>query len=424
MNEFLDFMKNAVSPYQAVEQGILLLSQENFKEIAMTGPFHLERGGRYYVKPYPTMLFAFTIGENLQNAQEFHIAAAHTDSPCLHVKPSAELRQKGYLKLNTEIYGGPILNTWLDRPLSIAGRIALRTENIYHPKTVLYNAKRPLLTIPNLAVHMNREVNKGIELKKQSDMIPLFGLACGRPDEKQFFLNFLAEELQVEKEDILDFDLYIYNAEQGMTVGMNEEFLSCPRLDNLSSCYALLKGLAAGSRQNGINMIALYDNEEVGSGTKQGADSAMLTMLLEKIYAALSLDKAALDEAILRSFLFSVDVAHALHPNRIDKYDPENFALMNDGIVIKINSNQRYSLDTEAIAVAQMLCEKAGAKFRKFVNHSDIAGGNTIGKIISSWLPMKTVDIGIPLLAMHSARELMGVEDEGNLIKLITEFFS
>lgn len=423
-SEFLDYMKKAVSPYQAVEQGSLLLIQSGFEELAMTKPFSLKKGGKYYLKPYPTMLFAFTVGEDLKKEQDFHIAAAHTDFPCLHVKPSAELQQKGYLRVNTDIYGAPILNTWLDRPLSLAGRVALRTEDAYHPKTVLYNANRPLLTIPNLAVHINREVNKGIELKRQVDMLPLLGLAADMPNDKKYFLSFLAGQLQVDKEDILDFDLYVYNTEEGALVGMKEEFLSCPRLDNQSSCYALLKGLTGGSRQDGINIIALYDNEEVGSGTKQGADSAMLTMLLEKIYAALSLDKATLGEAVLRSFLFSVDVAHALHPNRADKYDPENFALMNDGVVFKINSSQRYTFDTEAVATAQMLCEKSGVKFRKFVNHSDMVGGRTLGPIISSWLPMKTVDIGVPLLAMHSARELMGIEDEWHLIKLMKEFFS
>lgn len=424
ISEFLDYMNKAVSPYHAVEQGISLLQKEGFEELIMTKPFILKKGGKYYVKPYQTTLFAFTVGSELEKEQDFHIAAAHTDFPCLHVKPSAELPQRGYLRVNTEIYGAPILNTWLDRPLSLAGRAALRGEDAYHPKMVLYDAERPVLTIPNLAIHMNREVNKGVELKRQSDMLPLLGLVDSRLNEKQYFLAFLAKQLGVQKEDILDFDMYIYNAEQGALVGMNEEFLSCPRLDNQTSCYALLKGLTAGTRKNGINVIALYDNEEIGSETKQGADSALLTMLLEKIYAALSLDKAALDEAVLRSFLFSVDVAHALHPNRTDKYDPENFALMNDGVVFKINSNQRYTFDTEAVAIAQMLCEKSGAKFRKFVNHADIAGSGTLGPIISSWLPMKTVDIGVPLLAMHSARELMGIEDEEHLIRLMTEFFS
>ncbi len=424
MQEFFDYMKKSVSPYHAVAQGIELLEKEGFTELAMTAPFELKKGGKYYVRPYHTTLFAFTVGKQWKAGQDFHVAAAHTDFPCLHVKAVAELPQKGYLRVNTEIYGGPILNTWLDRPLSLAGRVALRSEDAYHPNMVLYNAKKPVLTIPNLAIHMNREVNKGVELKKQSDMLPLLGLVDEKLNDKQYFVSFLAKQLKVKKEDILDFDLYIYNTEEGVLVGMKEEFYSCPRLDNLTSCYALLKGLIDGKRAEGINLIALYDNEEIGSGTKQGADSALMTMLMEKIFAALGQDKAALDEAVLRSFLFSVDVAHALHPNHPEKYDAENFAKMNDGVVFKINANQRYTFDTEAIAIAQMLCEKSGAKFRKFVNHADIAGGGTLGPIISSWLPMKTVDIGVPLLAMHSARELMGIEDEQHLITLMTEFFN
>ncbi len=271
---------------------------------------------------------------------------------------------------------------------------------------------------------MNRKVNEGVELKKQTDLLPLFGLHAGEGQEAEYLLAFLAGELQCKKEDILDFDLYIYNAEEGVRLGANQEFFSAPRLDNQTSCYALLRAIADGGREDGINVIALYDNEEIGSHTKQGADSMLLMLLLEKIYSSLGMDKANLNEAILRSFLFSVDVAHALHPNHPEKYDPVNHPRMNDGVVFKISVNQRYTYDGQAVAIAQQICEKAGAKFKKFVNHADMPGGGTIGPIISSWLPMKTVDIGVPILAMHSARELMGIEDEEAIIRMMTEFFS
>lgn len=422
--EFKEYMKKSVTPFHSVAAGVEMLEKAGFAELSMTAPFTLKKGGKYYVKPYDTMLLAFTLGTKENDAQSFHIAAAHTDYPCLHVKPAAELAQKGYLRINTEVYGGAILNTWMDRPLSLAGRVALRSSNTYEPEMVLYDAGRPLLTIPNLAIHMNRKVNEGVELKKQCDMLPLFGLASEKWKEPQYFLDFLAAELGRPKEDILDFDLYVYNTEEGTLIGAEEEFFSCPRLDNQTSCYALLRAMIDGGREDGINVIALYDNEEIGSQTKQGADSAMLMLLFEKIYAALGMDKTALNEAILRSFLFSVDVAHALHPNHPEKYDPTNYSLMNDGVVFKISINQRYTYDGQAIAIAQQICEKAGAKYKKFVNHADVAGGGTLGPIISSWLPMKTVDIGVPLLAMHSSRELMGIEDEGHLIKMMTEFFS
>lgn len=423
ISEFREYMRKAVTPYHSVRAGIELLKEAGFSELSMTSPFSLEKGGKYYIKPYETMLFAFTVGRECGAAQVFHIAAAHTDYPCLHIKPTAELSPNGYLRLNTEVYGAAILNTWLDRPLSMAGRVALRSEKIYEPELRLYDAGRPLLTIPNLAIHMNRKLNEGVELKKQCDLLPLFGLS-GEEKNPQYFLDFLAEELRCPKEDILDFDLYVYNTEEGTLLGANQELFSSPRLDNQTSCYALLRAIADGSRADGINVIALYDNEEIGSRTKQGADSALLMLLLEKIYAALGMDKTALNEAVLRSFLFSVDVAHALHPNHPEKYDPVNYSLMNDGVVFKISINQRYTYDGEAVAVAQQLCEKAGAKFKKFVNHADMPGGGTLGPIISSWLPMKTVDIGVPILAMHSARELMGIEDEEHLVRMMTEFFS
>jgi aspartyl aminopeptidase len=422
--EFREYIRKAITPYHSVAAGISLLKQSGFEELVMTAPFSLRAGGKYFVKPYDTMLFAFTVGEGEMGAQAFHIAAAHTDYPCLHLKPTAELAANGYLRLNTEIYGSPILNTWLDRPLSLAGRVALRSENIYEPELRFYDAGRPLVTIPNLAIHMNRKVNEGVELKKQTDLLPLFGLHAGEGQEAEYLLAFLAGELQCKKEDILDFDLYIYNAEEGVRLGANQEFFSAPRLDNQTSCYALLRAIADGGREDGINVIALYDNEEIGSHTKQGADSMLLMLLLEKIYSSLGMDKANLNEAILRSFLFSVDVAHALHPNHPEKYDPVNHPRMNDGVVFKISVNQRYTYDGQAVAIAQQICEKAGAKFKKFVNHADMPGGGTIGPIISSWLPMKTVDIGVPILAMHSARELMGIEDEEAIIRMMTEFFS
>lgn len=420
------YLTTSPTPYHAITSATALLAAAGFEGLTFPTPFTLRPGGKYYLTPYDTMLFAFTVGTADLAAQSFHIAAAHTDYPCLHIKPAPELAANGYLRLNTEVYGSPILNTWLDRPLSLAGRVALRSEKTYEPELRLYDAGRPLLTVPNLAIHMNRKVNEGIELKKQSDLLPLFGLKAkeGEEADAQYFLEFLAKELSCAKEDILDFDLYVYNTEEGSRIGVNGEFFSAPRLDNQTSCYALLRAIADGGREDGINVIALYDNEEVGSRTKQGADSMLLMLLLEKIYAALGMDKSALNDAVLRSFLFSVDVAHALHPAHPEKYDPVNRALMNDGVVLKLSINQRYTYDGEAVAAAQQLCEKAGVKFKKFVNHADMAGGGTLGPIISSWLPMKTVDIGVPILAMHSARELMGVEDEEHLIRMMTAFFS
>ena len=421
--ELISYIKNASSPFHVVQESVSMLQEAGFLELDMRKPWKIQKGGKYFVTPYKTSIFAFTVGEDISKEQKFHIAAAHTDHPCLHIKPIAELERKGYLRVNTEIYGGPILNTWLDRQLSIAGVVALKGEKVFEPKLEFIDMKRPVLTIPNLAIHMNREVNKGVELTKQNDMIPLLGMINDELNTDSYFLDFLAKELKVRKEEILDFDLYIYCCEEGSLIGMSEEFISCPRLDNLTSCFALTKSIINNKRAEGINLIALFDNEEIGSLTKQGADSALLSMLLSKIYDSFGYDEISLQESILNSFLLSVDVAHALHPNRGEKYDEKNYSRLNEGITIKINSNQRYTFDTEAVAIVQQICDKEEVKYKKYVNHSDLVGGGTLGPMISSWLPMKTVDLGIPLLAMHSARELMGVEDQLHLERLVSAFF-
>lgn len=420
--KLLKFIKKGSSPFHVVQESIKLLQKRGFQILDVLKPWELEKGKSYYVNLFDSTIFAFTIGEDTQQDQSFHLAAAHTDFPCFHIKPSAELTERGYLKLNTEGYGGAILNTWLDRPLSIAGKIALKSQDIYQPAIKLIDIERPVLTIPNLAIHMNREINKGIELNKQTHLLPLFGINKTQ-DREAYFLDFLAEELQVDASYILNYDLCIYNTEQGELVGREEEFISSPRLDNLTSVLALLKGITKVKRQDGINCIALYDNEEIGSRSKQGADSSLTYIVLQKIYNALGFSCAQLQEALLHSILFSVDVAHAYHPNYSNKNDLTNFVELGKGIVIKMDSTQRYASDTEAIAIVQQLCEKRQIPYQKFVNRSDSTGGSTLGSILSSWLPMKTVDLGIPLLAMHSARELMGTKDQSYLEKLINAFF-
>ncbi len=421
--ELLSFIKEATSPYHVVEEGIKFLKKEGFEELDLKDSWKLEKGKGYYIKPYGTSLFSFTIGDNWKEGQNFRIAAAHTDHPGFRVKPNADIKSGAYRKLNTEVYGGPILNTWMDRPLSLAGRVALRSDDPFHPEMRIIDMKKPILIIPNLAIHINKEVNKGVELNRQVDTLPLFSMLEEDISDEKFFISFLAKELGVEKDRILDYDMYIYNCEEGGFVGLKEDFVSCPRLDNLTSVWSLLKGITEGKRKEGINLIALYDNEEIGSRTKQGADSALLNLLLEKIMRGLKLSEDSLYSQLTDSFLLSVDVAHGVHPNHPEKYDPTNYTALNEGIVFKIDSNQRYTFDTEAIAIVQQLCEAGKVKYQKFVNRSDMPGGGTLGPIISSWLPVKTVDIGIPLLAMHSSRELMGTKDQAYLDKLMVTFF-
>lgn len=435
-----EFIKKAVSPYHTVAESAGLLEAAGFKALDMAGDWKLEEGGRYYVIPYKTALFGFVVPGKFKAGKAskdkaaaaqtgLRIAAAHTDFPCLHVKPKAELETRGYLRVNTEIYGGPILNTWLDRPLSLAGRVLLKSEKVYEPREITVDFARPVLTIPNLAVHYNREVNKGVELTKQNDMLPVIGMLDEALNRDSYFIDFLAKEIGEKKEEILDFDLIVYNAEQPEFVGLKGDMLSCPRLDNITSCHALVEGLINSTttvEQNAerVNLIALFDNEEIGSGTKQGADSALLEGVLKRIYAACGKNEITLENDIQKGFLLSVDVAHALHPAKGEKYDPVNNMRMGEGVTFKLSANQRYSYDAVAVASLQQLCEKYSIKYKKFVNHADMPGGGTLGPIISSRLPMYTVDIGVPILAMHSSRELMGAADQGELEKLMTAFFT
>lgn len=421
--DLIEFIETATSPFHVVEKSAATLKEKNFTKLDMKQPWSLTKGENYYVIPYPSTLFAFTVGNDTEESSDFRIIATHTDHPCLMIKPQADMTSNGYRKINTEIYGGPILNTWLDRPLSIAGRVAIASDSIFEPEMRFIDIKKPLLTIPNLAIHMNRDVNKGVELNRQIDMIPIIGLVNDTLNKDNYFMNFLAKELHVEVDSILDFELYIYNTEKGQLIGAEEEFISSPRLDNLTSTYAALRAITDTNRTTGINVIALFDNEEVGSKTKQGADSTLMTMLLEKIYEGLGFTHARCLEAMMRSMHLSVDVAHAIHPNHAEKSDPTTFAKLNEGIVIKINNNQKYATDAKAVATLQQLCKTHDIKYQKYVNRSDIAGGGTLGSLVSSQIPMLTADLGIPMLAMHSARELMGVKDQTYMNQLLYAFF-
>lgn len=326
--------------------------------------------------------------------------------------------------MNVEVYGGAILNTWLDRPLSISGRIAVKSNDVMHPDMRYIDIKRPLMTIPNLAIHMNREVNKGVELNRQTDMLPIVGLFEKELNEKQAFLKFLAKEEGVAVEDILDYELWVYCMQEPVSFGMEEELLLSPRLDNLTSVQALLTGIIEGKQKKGINVIALFDHEEIGSETKQGAGSLLLLNVLEKICDSFGKTTAQTKESIYESFLLSVDVAHGLHPNNAGKMDITNKPVLGGGLCIKEACSQSYATDCEAVAVVEQICQKAGVAYQKFVNRSDMAGGGTLGAIASSIIPIPTVDVGVPLLAMHSAAETMGKKDMESLTGLVREFFS
>ncbi len=422
--ELLEYLNRAVTPYHAVELGASLLRAAGFTEQSLEEPVKAERGKGYFIRVFGTGLIAYTVGEEFSPEDALYLAVAHTDAPCLRVKPSAELLSGEYKRLDVEVYGGAILNTWFDRPLSLAGRVVLRGEDAYTPQLRNVDFARPLLTVPNLAIHMNREVNKGVECKPQRDLLPLLGMLKEGETKEAYLKELLAKELQVEAKEILDFDLTVYCAEPACYLGQEEEFVSGPRLDNQLSCYALLRAITEGTHKSGIRMAVLYDHEEIGSRSKQGADSALTGSVIERIYGGLGVEREQMQAALAKSFMLSVDGAHALHPNRQDVYDPVNRATINKGIALKINSSQRYAFDTETVAIVQVLCEEEGVKYQKVANHSDLAGGSTLGPILSSWIPMRTIDMGVPLLAMHSARELAGRKDTEDLIRFLVRYYS
>ena len=418
----IDFIEKAPSSYHSVLTAASELEAAGFTELELAAPWNIEAGKSYYINAYGTSLFAFTLGNEPKG--RLYMAASHTDYPCFKIKPSPELSEKHYARLNTTSYGSVILNTWMDRPLSVAGKVMTKSDKVFKPQAHIIDIKRPILTIPNLAIHMNREVNKGVELNRQTDMLPLAAMVTEQLEKDDFFIKFLAEETGVKAEDILDFDLTLYASEKGCITGINEEFISSPRIDNQTSVVSCLKGIiGAGVPEAGINFIACFDNEEIGSATKQGADSTLLKLVLDKIYDTLGVDKMTSRDLILSGFFLSLDVAHAIHPCHSEKADVTNIPLLNGGIAIKADASQKYATDTEAIAAVRQLCEKAGVPYQMFVNRSDVAGGTTLGSINSSQLPMYTIDMGVPMLAMHSARELMGSKDQKAMDDLVTAFF-
>lgn len=423
IENLIGLLKNGTSQYHSVLEAKRQLKERGFQELAMRDEWKLTKGSRYFLCYGGSTLLAFTVGEHFLPQDSFRIAAAHGDFPGFRLKPNAGMENGGYLQLNTEGYGGAILSSWFDRPLSVAGKVALRTKKAFEPEIRYIDMKKPLLTIPNLAIHFNREVNKGVELKKQKDMLPIYGISSGALT-KDAFLNLLASELGVDTDAILDYELTIYNTDEPCYIGMGDEMLSAPRLDNLTSVQAILDGLADGERKYGINMMVVFDHEEVGSCSKQGAASTLLPAVLEKIYASFGYTRMQFLSAMEDGLFMSVDVSHAFHPNYADRYDITNHHVLGHGFAIKEAAGQSYATDSEAIAIVQQICDEENISYQKFVKHSDNAGGGTLGAIASAMLPIRTVDIGVPLLAMHSARETMGVADYESLQSYLKFFFA
>ncbi|MEG2945826.1 MAG: M18 family aminopeptidase [Bacteroidales bacterium] len=374
-------------------------------------------------RKHDSSLFAFVPGTAPVAEVGFKLICAHSDSPSFRIKPNPEMLNEGILKLNTEVYGGPILYTWFDRPLSIAGRVILKSDNPLQPQVRLVDFKRPILLIPHLAIHMNRSVNEGNPLSKQKDMLPVMAIVNDTFEKGNHLLSLVAEELHVAPGDILDFDLTLYDVQKGSLAGLNEEFISCGRIDDLGMVHAGMRALLDSTPCKQTKVLAVFDNEEVGSGTKQGAASPVLANILERVVKSLGGNSEDFYRAIANSFMISADMAHALHPNYPEKHDPTNHPKMGAGPVIKINANQKYLTDADSAAVFKTICQLADVPVQQFVNHSDIAGGSTLGNILTSQLDLRGVDMGNPMWGMHSVRETAAAADHYYAIKAFTKFF-
>lgn len=433
IKRLLSFLDASPVNFLAVKNIADTLAANGFRRINPTLPLgEVKSGDRFFVTKNDSSIYAFRIGNKPIADAGFHMICAHCDSPTFRIKPNAEmLTEGGIVKLNTEVYGGPIMSTWFDRPLTLAGRVIVRGEDVMQPETLLLHIKRPLLQISNLAIHFNRQVNDGVALSKQKDVLPLLGQITSQLEAGNLLMNVILEELnstiadcQFCAKDVLDFDLYLADATPACTFGVHNEFISSGRLDDLSMCYAGLEALIASDTTDTTQVLALFDNEETGSQTKQGAGSPFLAYILKRIAMSQSHTEEAYYQAVERAFMISADNAHAWHPNYPEKYDPTNHPMLGGGPVIKFNAAQKYASDAVSAAVFAGLCEKAGVPCQRFVNHSDVAGGSTLGNILASSIPLRGVDMGNAILAMHSCRETGSVVDHEYCVKVFTEFFS
>lgn len=401
------------------------LEKAGFRRVDPQEPLgQVSAGDKLFVTKNDSSVYAFQIGRKPLADVGFHMICAHCDSPTFRIKPNAEMTcEGGIVKLNTEVYGGPIMSTWFDRPLTLAGRVIVRGADALHPRTLLMHVRRPLLQISNLAIHFNRQVNDGVKLSKQKDVLPILGIISSELERGQLLLNIICEELSIEREDILDFDLYLADASPACTFGVHEEFISSGRLDDLSMCFAGLEALLSSPEADTTKVLAIFDNEETGSQTKQGAGSPFLASMLKRIAWAQSGTEEAYWQAVERAFMISADNAHAWHPNYSEKFDPTNHPVLGGGPVIKFNAAQKYASDAVSAAVFSEICRQAGVPCQRFVNHSDVAGGSTLGNILASSVPLRGVDMGNAILAMHSCRETGSVDDHLYCVKAFTEFY-
>ena len=426
IDRLLKFLDASPVNFLAAKQLSDALSQAGFRRLDPCEPLgKVKAGDQFFVTKNDSSVYAFRLGRKPMAEAGFRMICAHCDSPTFRIKPNAEIAcEGGLVKLNTEVCGGPIMSTWFDRPLTLAGRVIVKGDDALSPRTLLLHVKRPLLQISNLAIHFNRQVNDGVKLSKQKDMLPLLGIITDELEKGNLLMNVICGELDVKPADVLDFDLYLADATPACTFGVHDEFISSGRLDDLSMCYAGLEALLAAPSGDTTQVLAIFDNEETGSQTKQGAGSPFLASLLKRIALSQSGTEEAFYQAVERAFMVSADNAHAWHPNYPEKYDLTNHPVLGGGPVIKFNAAQKYASDAVSAAVFAEVCREAGVPCQRFVNHSDVAGGSTLGNILASSIPLRGVDMGNAILAMHSCRETGSVADHEYCVRAFTRFFS
>lgn len=416
--ELIHFIESSPSCFHAVKFTEDLLLKDHFTQLQENEKWQIQRGGRYFVARNGSALIAFTVPE--QSFSGMRIIAGHSDSPSFKIKENPELEtEKHYIRLNVEGYGGMLCAPWFDRPLSVAGRVIIKNKETGKFESRLVNIDRDLVMIPSLAIHMNREANKGYSYNIQKDMLPLYGGISA----KGTFLKITADAAGVKENEILGHDLFLYNRQKGCIWGASQEYISSPRLDDLQCAFASLKGFLSAPRESYLAVYCILDNEETGSNTKQGAASTFLYDTLTRAYRGLGMTEEDYLVHLADSFMISADNAHAVHPNYTDKADPSNRPFLNEGIVIKFNAGQKYCTDALSAAMFRDICREAGVPVQTFANRSDMAGGSTLGNISNTRVALNTVDIGLPQLAMHSPYETAGTKDTGYLIKAAEKFF-
>ena len=414
LRDLMDFLDSSVTMFHAINECEKVLQKSGFIYLPENEKWDINKG-KYYTKRNSSSLIAFDIAEG---DYHFQISAAHSDSPTFKLKDRPVIEANGYLKLNVEGYGGMINATWLDKPLTLAGRVMVNTDKGI--ETRLLHIDRDLLIIPNVPIHFNREINKGFAFNNQVDMLPI--LSAGNLKEADFD-NILAKELGIEPEAILAKDLYLVNRQKAAIIGFDNELISSGRLDDLECVYTSLRGFVEAENKNHINVFAVFDNEEVGSVTKQGAMSTFLASTLDRVNTALRKSKEEYYTAIAKSMLISCDNAHAIHPNHPELFDVKNRPVLNQGIAIKESANQKYTTDAFSRSILRKILEKKNIPYQTFANRSDIAGGSTLGNLSNTAVSMNAVDIGLPQLAMHSAYETAGTKDVGYAFDTLKAFF-